>query len=489
MKSNIKLDNRWIVPYNLTLLKKYQAHINVEWCNKNIFIKYLFKYVTKGPDRSKLYLQRVLNGEDTPIDEETNTRNEVKEYLDARFICPYDSCWRILGYEIHRHFPPVTRLPVHLPNENYITYHASANMSQILSQEFLRRTMLTEWFVANQLHESARSLSYPDFPSEWRWDEKKRSWEQRHRQGNIGRIHFVHPSAGERYYLRMLLMVAKGAQNFESLRTYNNVLYPSFKETCRAHGLLEDDQEWYNAFDEAASWATSSQLRDLFVTMLLFCEVGDEFTFFEKVWTLLADDIQYNARQILNHPAYRMSDEALKNQLIEELTTLFSKRGSRIQDFNLPTRSDSSCLVNSNRFIDDELSYDISIMQTESEILTSRLNTEQLHAFKTITETVLANKAGFYFVSGYGGTGKTYLWNSIITFLRSRKQIVLSVASSGVASLLLPGGRTTHSRFKIPCELEETTVCDIKCGTMLSELVQVASLIIWDEALMTQICF
>jgi ATP-dependent DNA helicase PIF1 len=56
-------------------------------------------------------------------------------------------------------------------------------------------------------------------------------------------------------------------------------------------------------------------------------------------------------------------------------------------------------------------------------------------------------------------------------------------ASSGVASLLLPGGRTTHSRFKIPCELEETT--DIKCGTMLSELVQVASLIIWDEALMT----
>jgi hypothetical protein len=159
---------------------------------------------------------------------------------------------------------------------------------------------------------------------------KKRSWEQRHRQGNIGRIHFVHPSAGERYYLRMLLMVAKGAQNFESLRTYNNVLYPSFKETCRAHGLLEDDQEWYNAFDEAASWATSSQLCDLFVTMLLFCEVGDEFTFFEKVWTLLADDIQYNARQILNHPAYQMSDDALKNQLIEELTTLFSRRGSRI---------------------------------------------------------------------------------------------------------------------------------------------------------------
>jgi hypothetical protein len=78
VKPNIKLDNRWIVPHNLTLLKKYNAHINAEWCNKGFFIKYLFKYVTKGLDCSKMYLERVRNGENTPYDEETNTVNEVK---------------------------------------------------------------------------------------------------------------------------------------------------------------------------------------------------------------------------------------------------------------------------------------------------------------------------------------------------------------------------------------------------------------------------
>jgi hypothetical protein len=91
-------------------------------------------------------------------------------------------------------------------------------------------------------------------------------------------------------------MVVKGAQSYESLRTYDHILHPTFKESCRAHGLLEDDQEWYNAFDEATSWATSNQLCQIFVTMLLFYEVCNELSFFEKVWRLFADDIQYNTR-------------------------------------------------------------------------------------------------------------------------------------------------------------------------------------------------
>jgi hypothetical protein len=120
VKSNHKLDNRWVVPFNLLLLKKYQAHINVEWCNKIIFIKYLFKYVTKGPYRSKVFLKRIQNGEDVPCDEETGVRNEVKEYLDIRYLCDKDSSWRAFGYEIHKHYSAVERMPVHLLDENCI---------------------------------------------------------------------------------------------------------------------------------------------------------------------------------------------------------------------------------------------------------------------------------------------------------------------------------------------------------------------------------
>jgi hypothetical protein len=81
--------------------------------------------------------------------------------------------------------------------------------------------------------------------------------------------------------------------------------------------------------------------------------------------------------------------------------------------------------------------------------------------------------------------GKHFLWNTIITYLRTHKKIVLSVASSRVASLLLPGGRTTHSRFRIPCDDLDETTCNIKRGTMLCQFIQASSLIIWDEVLMT----
>ena len=99
--------------------------------------------------------------------------------------------------------------------------------------------------------------------------------------------------------------------------------------------------------------------------------------------------------------------------------------------------------------------------------------------------SVLKNEPNFFFISGHGATGKTFLWNTVVTYLRAQRRIVLTVASSGVASLLLPNGRTAHSRFRIPIDIDELSVCDIKRGTKLAELLTQTALIIWDEALMT----
>jgi hypothetical protein len=61
---------------------------------------------------------------------------------------------------------------------------------------------------------------------------------------------------------------------------------------------------------------------------------------------------------------------------------------------------------------------------------------------------------------------------------------MLIVASSGIASLLFLGGRTAHSRFKIPIDLHDDSTCNITQQMKVAELVRKADLIIWDEALM-----
>ena len=62
--------------------------------------------MTKGPDCAKVYLERIRKGEDAPLDPTTKTVNEVKEYLDYRYICEQDACWRVLAYDIHALEPP-----------------------------------------------------------------------------------------------------------------------------------------------------------------------------------------------------------------------------------------------------------------------------------------------------------------------------------------------------------------------------------------------
>ena len=74
--------------------------------------------------------------------------------------------------------------------------------------------------------------------------------------------------------------------------------------------------------------------------------------------------------------------------------------------------------------------------------------------------------------------------------LRSRKEIVLTVASSGIAALLILGGRTAHSRFCIPIIVDEISTCGIHPKSPLAELIVKAKLIIWDEApMMHKHCF
>ena len=82
-KNRVNIDNRYVVPHNRFLLVKYNAHINVEWCNQHRSIKYLFKYVNKGHDRVTAAFY-----EESRNPNKHEYEDEISIYYDCRYISP-----------------------------------------------------------------------------------------------------------------------------------------------------------------------------------------------------------------------------------------------------------------------------------------------------------------------------------------------------------------------------------------------------------------
>ncbi|XP_072087202.1 uncharacterized protein [Arachis hypogaea] len=154
----------------------------------------------------------------------------------------------------------------------------------------------------------------------------------------------------------------------------------------------------------------------------------------------------------------------------------------------LATEVDNSLLT--ERVIREELNFNRDDLKKNTSDMLAIATLEQRYAFDKIVTAVYCDEGGFFFVYGHGGTGKTFLWNLMSAEIRLRGDIVLNVASSGIASLLLTNGRMAHSRFKIPLNITEDSVCNIKLGSSQAMLLLKAKLIIWDEApMVSRYCY
>jgi hypothetical protein len=150
-----------------------------------------------------------------------------------------------------------------------------------------------------------------------------------------------------------------------------------------------------------------------------------------------------------------------------------------LDQFKLPPFANDWDHEQGNPLIRLELDYDPQSLATSASARESSLYDDQRSAANTILDTMNSDPTrSVFFLHGPGGTGKTYLYVTLCERLRSERKIVLCVASTGIASLLLPGGRTAHKRFRIPFGLSEESSCFIQRRTQLADLLCQTSLII-----------
>ena len=117
-------------------------------------VKYLYKYVYKGHDKALLEIK--------------NEDNEIVKYVDGRYLSASEACWRIFRYSMHREFPSVTRLAIHLPNEQIVYFNENQNLNKLKNK--MIETTLTAWFSKNKTDIEAQKILYPDFPKFYIWN-------------------------------------------------------------------------------------------------------------------------------------------------------------------------------------------------------------------------------------------------------------------------------------------------------------------------------
>lgn len=365
--------------------------------------------------------------------------------------------------------PNVGSLSAHLPGQNTITLpesqsNATLKKNLLAKKERNGRTTLTAWFeVSNRerlqpltakertykgiLLPESKDILYPDFVRYYTWNKSKKSWTRRKVQKavtTVGRVFAAQPNEGERYYLRRMLYHVPGATCYEDLRTIENVTHDTYQAACRALGLLDDDTEWREWLLEAGTHSSARQLRALFTIILHHCnphfprELWDEF-----IDSFIEDYLHTRHKSFPDHP---LNKPFAVNSALVDLADRLGDYGKTLSDYKLPEFSTalslqeglSSELYQELRFDPDKTKKNLHVMRESI----SKYE-EQVVVFSVVCNQVDVPKKGghIFFVDAPGGTGKSYVLNALLSYVRSKQQPALAMASSGMASLVLEGGK------------------------------------------------
>ena len=114
------------------------------------------------PDRAEVAMQ-LLDGQDV---------DEIKMFLDGRYIQSSEAVHRVLRFKTHYQNPTVKRLAVHLDGEQFVLFRGNVDPSQVPDKE----TTLTAWFRLNQVEarggapEVSRLILYTDIVEKYRYE-------------------------------------------------------------------------------------------------------------------------------------------------------------------------------------------------------------------------------------------------------------------------------------------------------------------------------
>ncbi|XP_071679433.1 uncharacterized protein [Lolium perenne] len=335
------------------------------------------------------------------------------------------------------------------------------DLEDVVAKPSSSKSMLTEYFDMNHKYAEVWKWLYREFPEHYRWIAGDKKWQKRkNKRSQIRRLVYAHPAEGERYYLRVLLSHVRGATSFDDLKTVNGRLCGSYREACEQLGLIEHDKSIDDCITEAATFQMPCALRRLFATILVFSEA----TKIRKLWNKHLPSMSEDYRR--DQP----NEAALEQMVLRDIRDLVHSMGKDIRSYGLPdlVETDGSYEADYREVYEER---QVTADQEHLDLIEC-LNSEQLAGFNDIMDHVTNQKSHTFFVDGPGGTGKTYLYKALLAKVRHMGLIAIATATSNIAASIMFGGRTAHSRFKIPIKLTDYSMCGFTKQSGTTELLK-----------------
>ena len=441
----------WVVPYSPFLSLKYRAHCNVEVASSIKSFKYVYKYVLKSPDSAVISI------------------NEIQAHLSGRLLSAAEAVWRLLGLPLHKEYPAVLRLHIHLPNEHTIIFDPTAD-NDIREAATATTSTLLQWFILNQQDAAARSLSYVEIPERYVWSNNR--WSRRIKGRQLGRMFSVSARNQELFALRRLLSVVRGARGWDDLVTVDGHCYNSFQAACGARGMLADDGDIIEAFNEMVRFSCSvDNNRKQFALLLLNRQCQNVPEFFAMMSEHLCDRHEVNTTNC-----------AVALWSIEDILVTYGRSLSE-PDFGMqlpprPLHMEPTLRLAMRRHLFDE-----TFCNNQRDAIVAQFTDEQQQSLDAVLAAMRGSSDSKIFaVLASAGCGKTKWVEGLSWTLRGEGHVVLNVAASALAATLLPNGATAHSTFRIPIPTTSASYCGVKGAER--EIIRQCQCICYDEVSM-----
>ena len=286
------------------------------------------------------------------------------------------------------------------------------------------------------------------------------------------------PNEQDRFYLYLVLLSSKGCRSWAELKHVDGKAEPTWREVAEARGLVDSDDEYEKAMQEAAQLRSASQLRVFFAHLVLLCELRDP----RALWEAFADELSSDFRLLYHDVGAAHAKSLLAIQ------DVFGHAGKRLSNWNLPEPQEFDEDAFRNRELLAARGYDISEELRKATRMRAQMESraDQAALYDAVQRALASESGGIFFVDGPGGSGKTFLLQAILHHVRSLKAIALPCAWSGIAATLLEGGRTCHGTFGFPVPLPTQNVpSSVAWQSSRAQVLREARLIIWDEAPMS----